>query len=54
MFDLSPIAIALMTEDQRITRVNAAWERLLGRDATALVGNTVAEPSRPNTRANAA
>jgi diguanylate cyclase (GGDEF)-like protein/PAS domain S-box-containing protein len=48
MFDLSPIAIALMTEDQCVTRVNAACERLLGRGATALVGSTVAELSRPD------
>ena len=31
MFDRSPIAIALLTEDQRITRVNVAFEKLLGR-----------------------
>jgi diguanylate cyclase (GGDEF)-like protein/PAS domain S-box-containing protein len=43
MFDRSPIAIALMTEDQRITRVNAACERLLGRDATDLVGHSADE-----------
>jgi diguanylate cyclase (GGDEF)-like protein/PAS domain S-box-containing protein len=40
MFDRSPIAIALMTEDQRVTRVNAACERLLGRGAVDLVGHT--------------
>jgi diguanylate cyclase (GGDEF)-like protein/PAS domain S-box-containing protein len=43
MFDRSPIAIALMTEDQRITRVNAACERLLGRGATDLVGHSADE-----------
>src|SRR6201996_1614627 len=43
MFDRSPIAIALMTEDQRIPRVNAACERLLGRGATDLVGHTADE-----------
>jgi PAS domain-containing protein len=30
MFDRSPIAIALLTEDQRVTRVNVAFEKLLG------------------------
>src|ERR1700759_5671684 len=39
MFDRSPIAIALMTEHQCFPRVNAACERLLGRDATELVGH---------------
>ena len=43
MFDRSPIAIALMTEDQRITRVNAACERLLGRGAAELVGQAADE-----------
>jgi diguanylate cyclase (GGDEF)-like protein/PAS domain S-box-containing protein len=43
MFDRSPIAIALMTEDQLITRVNAACEKLLGRGATDLVGRTADE-----------
>jgi diguanylate cyclase (GGDEF)-like protein/PAS domain S-box-containing protein len=50
MFDRSPIAIALMTEDQRITRVNAACERLLGRDATELVGHTPGELAPDVTR----
>ncbi|HEX2824318.1 MAG TPA: diguanylate cyclase [Streptosporangiaceae bacterium] len=47
MFDRSPIAIALMTEDQRITRVNAACEQLLGRSAAELLGRPVPEFSRP-------
>jgi diguanylate cyclase (GGDEF)-like protein/PAS domain S-box-containing protein len=47
MFDRSPIAIALLTEDQRITRVNAACEQLLGRAADELLGRTAAELSRP-------
>ena len=38
MFDRSPIAIALLTEDQRITRVNVAFEKLLGRAAAELLG----------------
>ncbi len=43
MFDRSPIAIALMTEDECITRVNAACERLLGRGAADLVGHAPRE-----------
>jgi diguanylate cyclase (GGDEF)-like protein/PAS domain S-box-containing protein len=43
MFDCSPIAIALMTEDQSITRVNAACERLLGRGAAELIGRPAEE-----------
>jgi diguanylate cyclase (GGDEF)-like protein/PAS domain S-box-containing protein len=43
MFDCSPIAIALMTEDHCITRVNAACERLLGRGAPELVGHPAGE-----------
>lgn len=43
MFDRSPIAIALMTEDQHITRVNAACERLLGYGAAELLGRPAAE-----------
>jgi diguanylate cyclase (GGDEF)-like protein/PAS domain S-box-containing protein len=48
MFDRSPIAIALLTEDRRITRVNAACERLLGRDAAELVGSPAVELTRPD------
>ena len=48
MFDQSPIAIALLTEDQRITRVNAAFEKLLGRAAADLVGGTAAELTHPD------
>jgi diguanylate cyclase (GGDEF)-like protein/PAS domain S-box-containing protein len=48
MFDRSPIAIALLTEDQRITRVNAAFEQLLGRVAAGLLGRTAAELARPD------
>ena len=47
MFDCSPIAIALMTEDQNITRVNEACERLLGRNAADLVGRP-ADELRPD------
>jgi diguanylate cyclase (GGDEF)-like protein/PAS domain S-box-containing protein len=43
MFDCSPIAVALMTEDQDITRVNAACERLLGRTAAELIGRPAEE-----------
>jgi diguanylate cyclase (GGDEF)-like protein/PAS domain S-box-containing protein len=50
MFDRSPIAIALMTEDSCLTRVNPACERLLGRDAADLVGRPAAELSPPTGR----
>ena len=52
MFDRSPIAIALLTEDQRITRVNVAFEKLLGRPAGELIGTVAAEahPSRSRPR----
>jgi PAS domain S-box-containing protein len=55
MFDCSPIASALMTMDHRITRVNAACERLLGRGATDLVGRAAGEliPAFPRPGANA-
>jgi len=45
MFDRSPIAIALMTEDRCLTRVNPACVRLLGRDAAELVGRPAVELS---------
>lgn len=45
MFDESPIAIALMTGDSTITRVNAACERLLGWTAARLVGRQAREVS---------
>ena len=48
MFDRSPIAIALLTEDHRITRVNAACERLLGRDRAELVDSPAVELARPD------
>ena len=48
MFDRSPIAIALLTEDERITRVNEAFEKLLGRDSAALLGRTATELRRPD------
>lgn len=48
MFDRSPIATALLTEDRRITRVNAACAQLLGRDADELMGRTAAELARPD------
>jgi diguanylate cyclase (GGDEF)-like protein/PAS domain S-box-containing protein len=47
MFDRSPIAIALRSEDHRITRVNAACEKLLGRAAGDLVGHPAPELSTP-------
>ena len=48
MFDRSPIAIALLTEDQHITRVNVAFEKLLGRASAELVGTVAAELTRPD------
>jgi diguanylate cyclase (GGDEF)-like protein/PAS domain S-box-containing protein len=48
LFDRSPIAIALLTEDQRITRVNVAFEKLLGRPAAELIGSVAAELTRPD------
>jgi diguanylate cyclase (GGDEF)-like protein/PAS domain S-box-containing protein len=47
MFDRSPIAIALLTEDQRITRVNVAFEKLLGRPTAELIGTVPAELAPP-------
>jgi diguanylate cyclase (GGDEF)-like protein/PAS domain S-box-containing protein len=48
MFDRSPIAIALLTEDQHITRVNVAFEKLLGRPSGELIGNVAAELAPPD------
>ena len=48
MFDRSPIATALLTEDRRIAPVNAACAQLLGRDADELMGRTAAELARPD------
>jgi len=48
MFDRSPIAIALLTEDQHITRVNVAFEKLLGRPADELVGTVPDELAPPD------
>jgi diguanylate cyclase (GGDEF)-like protein/PAS domain S-box-containing protein len=48
MFDRSPIAIALLTQDRCITMVNTACEQLLGRDAAELVGTTATELSPPD------
>jgi diguanylate cyclase (GGDEF)-like protein/PAS domain S-box-containing protein len=48
MFDRSPIAIALLTEDQRIIRANVAFEKLLGRPAAELVGYVAAELASPD------
>ena len=50
MFDRSPIAIALMTEDRCVTRVNPACERLLGRTGAELVGRPAVELSPPPRR----
>jgi diguanylate cyclase (GGDEF)-like protein/PAS domain S-box-containing protein len=47
MFDRSPIAIALMTDDRCVTRVNPACERLLGRTGAELVGRPAVELSPP-------
>ena len=47
MFDRSPIAIALMTEDRCVTRVNPACERLLGRTEAELCGRPAVELSPP-------
>lgn len=47
MFDRSPIAIALQTEDHRIIGVNTACEKLLDRAAGDLVGHLVPEFSVP-------
>jgi diguanylate cyclase (GGDEF)-like protein/PAS domain S-box-containing protein len=43
MFDHSPIAVALLSDDRQMLRVNAALERLLGRTASELTGHPVAE-----------
>ena len=48
MFDRSPIAIALLTEDRCITRVNVAFEKLLGRSAAELIGTIAAELTPPD------
>jgi diguanylate cyclase (GGDEF)-like protein len=45
MFDRSPIAIALMTDDHCVTRVNPACERLLGRSAADICGRPLVELS---------
>jgi diguanylate cyclase (GGDEF)-like protein/PAS domain S-box-containing protein len=50
MFDRSPIAIALLTGDRTVARVNAAYERLVGRAAAELVGQRAGELSRPGPR----
>ena len=47
MFDRSPIAIALLTEDQHITRVNVAFEKPLGRPCELSVPRRRAHPARP-------
>ena len=48
MFDRSPIAIALLTEeDHCITRVNVAFEKLLGRSAAELIGTVADELTAP-------
>jgi diguanylate cyclase (GGDEF)-like protein/PAS domain S-box-containing protein len=47
MFDRSPIAIALLTQDNVVTRVNAACERLAGRATAELVGKRADELVQP-------
>ena len=47
MFDRSPIAIALLTEDKVVTRVNPAYERLTGRGTADLVGKRADELTPP-------
>jgi diguanylate cyclase (GGDEF)-like protein/PAS domain S-box-containing protein len=47
MFDRSPIAIALLAADRTVARVNAAYERLVGRPAADLVGQPADELGRP-------
>jgi diguanylate cyclase (GGDEF)-like protein/PAS domain S-box-containing protein len=47
MFDRSPIAIALLAGDSTVARVNAAYERLVGRPAADLVGQRAGELSQP-------
>lgn len=47
MFDRSPIAIALLSGDGSVVRVNAAYEKLVGRPAADLVGQRAGELSQP-------
>jgi diguanylate cyclase (GGDEF)-like protein/PAS domain S-box-containing protein len=47
MFDRSPIAIALLSGDGTVVRVNAAYEKLVGRHAADLVGQRAGELSQP-------
>ena len=47
LLSASPIAIALLTEDRVVTRVNAAYERLTGRAAVDLIGERADELARP-------
>jgi len=47
MFDRSPIAIALLAGDRTVTRVNAAYEQLVGRAAADLIGQRAAELGQP-------
>jgi diguanylate cyclase (GGDEF)-like protein/PAS domain S-box-containing protein len=48
MFDLSPIAIALLSENHSIARINKACAQLLGRDAAELIGSSATELIRPD------
>jgi diguanylate cyclase (GGDEF)-like protein/PAS domain S-box-containing protein len=54
MFDRSPIAIALLTADGTVARVNAAYERLTGRSAADLAGQRAVELRRLGPRRRAA
>jgi diguanylate cyclase (GGDEF)-like protein/PAS domain S-box-containing protein len=47
MFDRSPIAIALLAGDRTVVRVNAAYEKLVGRAAADLVGQPAGELRQP-------
>ncbi len=47
MFDHSPIAVALLSDDRQMLRVNTALERLLGRTAGELTGHETAEFTGP-------
>jgi diguanylate cyclase (GGDEF)-like protein/PAS domain S-box-containing protein len=47
MFDRSPIAIALLSGDRTVVRVNAAYEKLVGRPAADLVGQRAGELGQP-------
>ncbi len=47
-FEEAPIGMVMLTERLRVSRVNAAMCRLLGRDAHELVGRTILEFTHPD------